>query len=46
MKFVSELSTPPPPVLAIDPETIRDVYLGGSCGKTTWRSQIAAPLLR
>ena len=24
----------------------RDIYLGGSCGSTTWREQTAIPLLK
>lgn len=44
--LIAKLTSPPPPAMVIDPETVRDVYLGGSCGKTTWRAEIAAPLLR
>ena len=43
---VSKLSPHEAPPMAVDPETIRDVYLGGSCGLTTWRTAIAAPILR
>ena len=44
--MVSKLSPHEAPPMAVDPETIRDVYLGGSCGLTTWRTAIAAPILR
>ena len=44
--MVSKLSPHEAPPMAVDLETIRDVYLGGSCGLTTWRTAIAAPILR
>ena len=46
VNLISELSPHEAPPMAVDPETIRDVYLGGSCGLTTWRTAIAAPILR
>ncbi|XP_050411539.1 uncharacterized protein LOC126826475 isoform X2 [Patella vulgata] len=44
--FINKFRSRPPPPPVFDDGECRDVYLGGSYGVSTWRKNMAIPLLR